>query len=54
VERRKFWIVCGGVCTTNRRLQQMGYFRVARLFLTTALNSWNRGFFLPDHKYWQA
>ena len=54
VARSKFRIVRGGVCTTNRRLQKMGYFRVARLFLTTALNSWNPRFFLRDHKYWRA
>jgi glycosyltransferase involved in cell wall biosynthesis len=54
VARSKFRIVRGGVCTTNRRLQKMGRFRVARLFLTTALNSWNRRFFLRDHKYWQG
>jgi glycosyltransferase involved in cell wall biosynthesis len=52
VKRNKFRIVWGGVCTTNRRLQKMGHFRVARLFLTTALNSWNQRFFLRDHKYW--
>jgi glycosyltransferase involved in cell wall biosynthesis len=52
VARNKFRIVRGGVCTTNRRLQHMGHFRVARLFLKTALNSRNRGFFLRDHKYW--
>jgi glycosyltransferase involved in cell wall biosynthesis len=54
VARNKFRIVRGGVCTTNRRLQKMGHLRVARLFLTTAVNSWNRRFFLRDHKYWQA
>lgn len=54
VKRNKFRIVPGGVCTTNRRLQKMGRFRVARLFLTTAMNSWNQRFFLRDHKYWQA
>jgi len=32
----------------------MGRFRVARLFLTTAMNSWNQRFFVRDHKYWQA
>ena len=54
VKRNKFRIIRGGVCTTNRRLQKMGHFRVAWLFLTTALNSWNQRFFLRDHKYWQA
>jgi glycosyltransferase involved in cell wall biosynthesis len=54
VKRNKFRIVRGGVCTTNRRLKKMGHFRVARLFLATALNSWNQRFFLRDHKYWQV
>jgi glycosyltransferase involved in cell wall biosynthesis len=54
VARSRFRIVRGGVSTTNRRLQKMGHFPIARLFLTTALNSWNRRFFLRDHKYWQG
>ena len=32
--------------TTNRRPQKMGHFGMAWRFLTTALNSWNQGFFL--------
>ena len=52
VARSKFGIVRGGVYTTNRRFQKMGHFRVARLFLETAMNSWNEKFFLRDHKYW--
>jgi glycosyltransferase involved in cell wall biosynthesis len=54
VARRKFGIVRGGVYTTNRRFQKMGHFRVARLFLNTAIHSWNTSFFLRDHKYWQT
>jgi glycosyltransferase involved in cell wall biosynthesis len=54
VHRSRFGIVRGGVYTTNRRFQKMGHFRVARLFLKTALNYWNPGYFLRDHKYWQA
>ena len=54
VRRSRFGIVRGGVYTTNRRFQKMGHFRVARLFLKTALNYWNEGYFLRDHKYWQA
>ena len=54
VARKKFRIVRGGVCTTNRRLRNMGHLRVARLFLSTAFNSWNRSYFLRDHKYWRA
>ena len=54
VARDKFGIVRGGVYTTNRRFQKMGHFRVARLFLATAFNYWNKNFFLRDHKYWQS
>ena len=52
--RSKFAIVRGGVYTTNRRFHRMGYFRVSRLFLTTALNYWNKNYFLRDHKYWAS
>ena len=54
VERSKFGIIRGGVYTTNRRFEEMGHFRVAKLFLSTALNYWNESFFLRDHKYWQS
>jgi len=54
VARNKFSIVRGGVYTTNRRFQRMGHFRVIRLFLLTAMNSWNHRFFLRDHKYWEG
>jgi glycosyltransferase involved in cell wall biosynthesis len=54
VARNKFGIVKGGVYTTNRRFEKMGHFRVARLFLKTAANSWNDEFFLRDHEYWQT
>lgn len=54
VARDKFGIVRGGVYTTNRRFQKIGHFRVARLFLATAFNYWNKNFFLRDHKYWQS
>jgi len=52
IARNKFTIVRGGVYTTNRRFQRMGHFRVTRLFLATALNSWNTKYFLRDHNYW--
>ena len=52
VARSKFGIVRGGVYTTNRRFQKMGHLRVARLFLKTAMNSWNDKYFLRDHNYW--
>ena len=52
VARNKFGIVRGGLYTTNRRFQKMGHLRVTKLFLTTALNFWNKEHFLRDHKYW--
>lgn len=54
VARSRFAIVRGAVYTTNRRFEKMGHFRVARLFLSTALNGRNESFFLRDHKYWQS
>jgi glycosyltransferase involved in cell wall biosynthesis len=54
VARNKFAVVRGGVYTTNRRFRKMGHVRVARLFLTAAVNYWNESFFLRDHKYWQT
>jgi len=54
VERRRFGIVSGRVITTNRRFQKMGRFRVARLFLNTALHTCTESFFLRDHKYWEG
>jgi glycosyltransferase involved in cell wall biosynthesis len=54
VKRGKFGIVRGGVYTTNRRLKNMGRWRVAGLFLSTAFNYWNKRHFLRDHGYWRA
>jgi glycosyltransferase involved in cell wall biosynthesis len=54
VSRRRFGIVRGHVVTTNRRFKKMGHFRLARLFLNTALHTHNEGFYLRDHKYWHS
>jgi glycosyltransferase involved in cell wall biosynthesis len=54
VTRRKFGIVRGCVVTTNRRFRKMGRLRIVRLFLRTALNTWNDSFFLRDHNYWHS
>ena len=48
----RFGIVRGRVLTTNRRFQKMGHMRIARMFLKTALNTWNREYFLRDQNYW--
>ncbi len=53
VDCRRFGVVTGRVLTTNRRFQKMGHFTIVRMFVKTALNSWNEGYFLRDHKYWQ-
>jgi glycosyltransferase involved in cell wall biosynthesis len=52
VKRSRFAIVRGGVYTTNRRFQRMGHVRAGWLFLKTAMNYWNKNYFLRDHKYW--
>jgi glycosyltransferase involved in cell wall biosynthesis len=54
VARRRFGIVRGHVVTTNRRFKKMGHFRLARLFLNSALHTHSEGFFLRDHKYWHS
>ena len=54
VARRKFGIVRGSVLTTNRRFKKMGHFKLARLFLSTAIHTWNESYFLRDHKYWHS
>lgn len=54
VARSRFRIIPGRVLTTNRRFQKMGHFKLVRLFLKTALNTWNESYYLRDHKYWQS
>ncbi len=54
VARRRFGIVRGHIITTNRRFKNMGYLKVARLFLATAINTWNDSFFFRDHRYWHS
>lgn len=50
----RFCIVPGRVFTTNRRFQKMGHLCIAKMFLRTALNTWNPQYFLRDHQYWKA
>jgi glycosyltransferase involved in cell wall biosynthesis len=54
VARGRFGIVSGHIVTTNRRFKKMGHFRLARLFLNTALHTHSEGFYLRDHKYWHS
>ena len=50
----KFRVLPGEILTTNRRFQKMGHFALVRLFLKTALNTFNESYYLRDHKYWQT
>jgi glycosyltransferase involved in cell wall biosynthesis len=52
ISPRRFGIVSGMVCTTNRRFRRMGHAKIATMFLRTAINSWNDSYFLEDHHYW--
>lgn len=54
VARNRFAVLPGCVETTNRRFKKMGHFKLVRLFLKTAVNTWNEGYYLRDHKYWQS
>jgi len=53
VAASKFRVVPGRILTSNRRFHRSGYLRVARLFLSTAINSGSRRHFYADHRYWQ-
>ena len=52
VSPRRFGIVRGSVSTSNRRFQKMGHMKIVRMFLKTALNTWNDSYFTRDHHYW--
>ena len=53
VAPRRFGIVDGCVLTSNRRFQKMGRLRIARMFLNTALHTFDREYFLRDQNYWK-
>lgn len=49
----RFGILWGGkVYTTNRRFAKMGRLKILRMFLWTALNSFNKKHFYKDQDYW--
>ncbi len=50
----RFAVVRGGAFTTNRRFVKMGHFKMVRLFLWTALNTFNEKHFLRDQRYWEV
>lgn len=52
VSPRRFGIVGGCIRTSNRRFQRMGRMKIARMFLNTALHSFDYKHFLKDQKYW--
>src|SRR5216683_97319 len=54
VRNWKFGIVRGRVFTSNRRFRNMGYFKVGRLFIKTAFNTFNEDYFLRDNGYWEV
>jgi len=53
VERQRFRIVRGKVLTTNRRFKKLGHGRMVWMFFKTMLHSWDDGYFLQDHGYWE-
>ena len=52
VSPRRFGILRGHVLTSNRRFQKMGRLKIARMFLNTALHTFDRTYFLRDQNYW--
>lgn len=52
VSNRRFGIVTARIHTTNRRFQNMGYFKIIGLFVKTMFNTWNDNYFLRDQGYW--
>lgn len=55
VDRRRFKVVRGGVHSTNRRFQKMGYWKVVRFFVRTAFRGGRAGYYRdPMHRaYWE-
>lgn len=49
----RFGIVKGHILTSNRRFRKMGHLRIARMFLNTAMHTFDRSYFLRDHNYWK-
>ncbi len=51
VALKKFGIVKGHLVVTNRRFQKTGRWTIVKMFLHTALMSWNKKYFYQDKKY---
>jgi len=56
IDRKRFGIIRGGIYSTNRRFQKMGYWKIMRYFLKTALNSGKANYFRrSEHRaYWES
>jgi glycosyltransferase involved in cell wall biosynthesis len=54
VKGSRFRVIPGGVETSDRRMQKMGYWKLAKLFFTTALFSHRDSQFTKDHGYWKS
>jgi glycosyltransferase involved in cell wall biosynthesis len=54
VKWNRFRVIPGGVETSDRRFQKMGYWKLAKLFFGTALLSHRSNQFLKDHGYWNS
>jgi glycosyltransferase involved in cell wall biosynthesis len=52
VSVRRFGILKGHILTSNRRFQKMGHLKIARMFLNTALHTFDRTYFFRDQNYW--
>ena len=52
VSMPRFGILRGKVHTTNRRFRKMGRRRIVWMFFRTALNSFNRSYYMKDQDYW--
>jgi glycosyltransferase involved in cell wall biosynthesis len=49
----KFGIVGGHILTSNRRFKAMGHMKIAKMFLNTALHTFDTSYFRRDHGYWK-
>jgi len=54
IKWNRFRVIGGGVETSDRRMQNMGYWKLAKLFFGTALLSHRSSQFLKDHGYWKS
>lgn len=52
VRPRRFRIISGHVLTSNRRFRKMGHLKIARMFVNTAIHTFDRSYFHRDQNYW--